>query len=614
MASGTIYGTTADSQWTFAIDWSESDTSISGNTSKVTAKVYIGRASTTSYIGGNYSLTININGSSDTLSGNIPYPTYISGRRWLYLKERTVTVTHNTDGSKACSISASLSSGDFTPSWCSASGTATLSTIPRYANVSQAIVGKTETSFSIDWTSDSTVDYMWYKYAPYPDFIWTEYQGVDVADGTSGSYTISGLQAGKLYAIITKFRRKDSQLETEDDSLADSTYAYPFANSMPNFTLGNKVKIGLFNPLGRQVRVDFLANNNYQLLYVTTNGTEVELPTDGLTAVNYLYSTIPNDQNGSYKIKVTYNSQSQTDNGGYYAVNPSVCSPVVGSCSYADSNASVVAITGDDQSIVRNHSTVQYTASGLAGQKGATITDCEVSVNGQTYNLTISGSTATGGNAIIDSGTDVTATFTITDSRGLTTVQDITVDMVNWANPTGIITIHRQDNFYTETDFKVDAQYTNIGTNAITITYSATRDGGVTVTGTLADNVTSVVNLDNNYAWDITIVLVDSFGGTTTYYAHISRGMPIIYFDRLKSSVGVNCFPEYDHSFEVNGVDYTIDDEEYLELAELLADDYSDTATYYVGQFCKYNNKIWECKNAITYGQQWTASNWTELG
>lgn len=29
--------------------------------------------------------------------------------------------------------------------------------------------------------------------------------------------------------------------------------------------------------------------------------------------------------------------------------------------------------------------------------------------------------------------------------------------------------------------------------------------------------------------------------------------MPIIYFDRLKSSVGVNCFPQNNKSFEING-------------------------------------------------------------
>lgn len=131
MASGTITGSTNNSEWTFKIVWSESETSVANNTSKVTAKVYLGRARSQSYVGGNYSVTISINGSSGTYSGNIPYPTYINAGAWYLLKERTVTVTHNNDGSKSCAISATLSSNDFSPSYCSASGNATLDQIAR---------------------------------------------------------------------------------------------------------------------------------------------------------------------------------------------------------------------------------------------------------------------------------------------------------------------------------------------------------------------------------------------------------------------------------------------------------------------------------------------------
>jgi len=131
MASGTINGSTNNSEWTFKIVWSESDVSVANNTSKVTAKIYLGRARSQSYVGGDYSATITINGSKGTYSGNIPYPTYINGGAWYFLQERTVTVTHDNDGSKKCAISATMSSGDFTPSSCSASGTATLEKIAR---------------------------------------------------------------------------------------------------------------------------------------------------------------------------------------------------------------------------------------------------------------------------------------------------------------------------------------------------------------------------------------------------------------------------------------------------------------------------------------------------
>ena len=74
------------------------------------------------------------------------------------------------------------------------------------------------------------------------------------------------------------------------------------------------------------------------------------------------------------------------------------------------------------------------------------------------------------------------------------------------------------------------------------------------MSGSLQDDVTAVVNLNNEYAWTVSVTLTDSLGGTTTYNnLFISRGMPIIYFDRLKSSVGINCFPQNDKSLEING-------------------------------------------------------------
>lgn len=609
MASGTIYGSTGDSNWTFKIDWSESDTSIANNTTKVTAKVYLGRSSTQSYLGGNYSVTININGSSGTYSGNVPYPTYVNGGAWLYLKERAVTVTHNANGTKSCSISASMSSSDFWPNSCSASGTATLSTIPRYATCTQSLSSATETTATMAWSSDSTCDALWYSTDN-----GTNWAQVTIADSKSGTYTISSLSAGTAYNIKTRVRRKDSQLTTDSTALEVTTYSYPYANSMPNFTIGNALTVGLYNPLGRSVTVYMVGANNAEKSGGTATGTSIS-PFNNSTWVNWFYDTIPNAQSGTYKIKVVYGSHTETRTGGTYSVNASACSPSIGTCTYQDTKASVVAITGNNQHIVRNQSIVQYTANSLSAQKSATVSSCKVVVNGQTYNLTISGSTATGGNAVINSGTNVNAVFTVTDSRGLTASKTVAITMKNWSNPTGIITIQRHDNFYTETDIKCDAQYANIGTNAIVITYSAVRDGGgSTITGTLADNVTSVVNLDNNYAWDITITLVDSFGGTTTYTVHLSRGMPIIYFDRIKSSVGINCFPENQTSFEVVGVDHTISADEYLELARLLASDFSTSATYFVGEFCRYNSKIWECKTAITSGGTWNASKWIELG
>lgn len=525
----------------------ETSTSTANNTSILSISLVLKRPSSISS-SATKTASCTINGTTYNWSGTIGG----SGDKTLISK--TQTVKHNDDGSKTISLSASIAlnitwSGSYVGT-ISGSGSMALTNIPRYATVNQSLAAKTETSITVNWSANATIDYIWYS--SNNGSSWT---GINVTDGTNGSYTISGLSSGTTYQIKTRVRRKDNQLTTDSSAMSVATYDYPFANSMPNFTIGNRLTLGLYNPLGRSITVNILGADNSQISNDTTSGTSIS-GYNNETVQNRLYASIPNSQSGTYKVKVTYGSQISIKTGGTYSVNASQCTPIIGAVSYRDVNSISTAITRNDQDIVRNQSRVQYTASGLTGQKSATISSCRVSVNGNNYNLSISGDTASGGNATIDSGTNVTATFTVTDSRGLTATKTATVTMLDWSLPSAIITLHRQNNFYTETDILVNAEYASInGNNNITISYKAkkTSDTQYTVTGTLQDNVQSTFNADNQYEWNVVVTLVDSFGGTTTYNLGLSRGIPIIYFDRLKSSVGVNCFPQEEKSLEVNG-------------------------------------------------------------
>ncbi len=544
-------GSTANQRPYGILTVKETAVSQANNTSTLSISLVLKRPSSISS-SATKSASCTINGTKYTWSGSIGG----SGDKTLISK--TQTVTHNTDGSKTINISASITLditwGGVKLGTISNSGTMTLTKIARYATVKQSLNSATETTASIKWTADSTVDYIWYSTNN-----GSSWSGINVADGTNGSYTISGLSPNTTYQIKTRVRRKDSQLTTDSSALAVTTFAYPYANSMPNFTIGNKLTIGLYNPLGRSVTVNILGADESQISNDTTSGTSIS-GYNNETVQNRLYASIPNAKSGQYKVKVTYGTNISTKNGGNYTVNENVCKPNIGTVSYEDTNDSVIAITGDNQDIVRNHSTVKYTANGLSGQKSATIQSCSVKVNGNSYSLTVSGTSATGGNAVIDSGTDIEAVFTVTDSRGITNTKSLTIHMLDWYVPSAIITLLRQNNFYSQTDVTVDADYPSInGNNTISISYTATavierqRTTPSPVSGTLQNNVTSVVVLDNEYAWNVVITLTDRFGGTTTYNAYISRGMPIIYFDRLKSSVGVNCFPKDEESLEVNG-------------------------------------------------------------
>lgn len=529
------------------------------NQSTVTVTVTASKASSsTSDTYGNQNTQVTVGSASQSNSGSFR----LAPSKTVTLFSKSFTVAHNADGTKSVKISVDVGGNII---FANGSQTVTLDEIPRYATVNQVLTAKTETTATIKWTSDAIVDYIWYSTDN-----GSTWSGINVADGTGGTYTISGLSANETYNIKTKVRRKDSQLTTISKSLPVTTYAFPYANSMPNFTIGSKLTIGLFNPLGRQVTVNIIGADNSQISNDTTSGTSIS-GYNGNVVVNRLYNSIPNAKSGAYKVKVTYGTNITTKTGGTYSVNANVCAPSIGSASYEDTNETTIALTENDQDIVRNHSIVAYSASGLTALNGASVRSCSVTVNGTTYPLTVSGSSASGTGGVIDSGMSLDATFTVTDSRGLTGTKKVTINMLDWSVPSAIITLQRQDNYYTETDLTVDAQYPSInGNNQITITYQATKEGdsSPSVSGSVQDNVTSVVNLDNNYAWTVVVTLTDSLGGTTSYNLWISRGMPIIYFDRLKSSVGINCFPQDEQSLEVNGVN--ILDEMYFKDGDTL--------------------------------------------
>lgn len=529
-----------------AIELSESNINIANNTSDVTASVvYYGNG--VSWNNDQCPISLTLDGTSYSGSS-----TFSSDTSKQVLMTKTKTVSHSADGSKTVSADASFVTG-VSLGTLTASATLKLTKIARYATVSQSSTSRTETSITMKWTSDATVDYIW----------WSSnnggtWHGINVTDGKSGSYTISNLSAGTNYKIRTRVRRKDSQLTTDSSALSVTTFAYPYANSMPDFTIGNSVTVGLYNPLKRSVTVEMQDSDGHAIGSYTTSGTSYK-GWSTTAIVNALYASIPNSKSGTYRIKVTYGSHHTTKTGGTYSVNTTASKPTLGAVAYQDTNSTVVAITQNDQNIVRNKSTVSYTASNLTAKNSATISSCKVEVNGTTYNLTKSGSSYVGGNAVINSGTDVTAKFTVTDSRGLTASKSVTVKMLDWVSPTALITIERRNNFYSETDITADANYSSVDNkNAVEISYRAKVKGATewTVSGTLDDNVPSTVTVDNTQAWTFEITITDLFGGRRVYTVNVARGMPVIFVDRIRESFSVNKFPSHDQSFEVGGDAY----------------------------------------------------------
>ena len=495
--------------------------------------------------------TCTINGTTYDWVGTI------GGRGDKVLISKTQVVPHNDDGSKTIFVSASITLEiTWSGIWVGkiqGSDAITLTKIPRTALVTQTLADRTETSLTINWSTNEVIDRLWYSSDN--GSTWTQ---ETITEGRVGSYVIENLTVGTEYNIKTKVRRKSNQLVSESSTMVASTYRYPYAELMPDFTIGVPLLLTIANPLNHTITVELIDSNNNSVKSQEATGSIV-LGFNDTDTQNALYQSIPNSKRGQYKIRVTYNSHVSTNTGGYYEVDESQCSPSFGTVSYRDINQTVVAITQDDQKIVQNHSIVRYGITGMSAQKYASISSCSVLVNGNNYNLTITGASANGGDAAISSGVDTWAKFSLTDSRGITATTWEKITILKYKAPTAIITLKRQSNFYTDTDLKVNANYASInGHNAITITYRARKSGSsqYTVSGTVQDNVQSVIQLDNEYAWEVEVTLTDSLGGTKTYTGSdlwVQKGTPLFFIDRKKYSIGLNCFPKGENTLELNG-------------------------------------------------------------
>ena len=246
-----------------------------------------------------------------------------------------------------------------------------------------------------------------------------------------------------------------------------------------------------------------------------------------------------------------------------YAVTFSVVNgnPTIGNVSYQDNNSTITSITGNNQWIVRNKSTLQITLSNLTAIKGATLSSAVVSINGNPQSFTgISGATIPSVSlnyGTLNVSSNINAEITLTDSRGFKSVYTKEITILDYQDPYSTISLARRNNFYTETDMTVDCTFSSLnGTNAITIQYQTKKvsDSSYGALTTIQNNTETTIQLDNQYQWNVRVVTTDSLGTSISYVLFVDKGIPLIFFDKNKNSVGINCFPQNNESLEVGGV------------------------------------------------------------
>lgn len=228
--------------------------------------------------------------------------------------------------------------------------------------------------------------------------------------------------------------------------------------------------------------------------------------------------------------------------------------PTITGATYYDTNATTLAITSDASKIIQNNSTVEFKFTTLTALKSATLASIKATVNGVTQTASLSGSTQSNKTlafGTINNAYDLEATIELTDSRGNKTTTTLNITMLGWELPTGKISLWRKDNYYDETYIKVVSTISSLdGNNAVTIQYQykATDEANYGPLTTINNSTTYTLSLDNTKAYDFRIIVSDLLG-STTYNLVQQQGLPILFIDRLKRSVGIGAIPNEYNQF-----------------------------------------------------------------
>ena len=371
-------------------------------------------------------------------------------------------------------------------------------------------------------------------------------------DGTLSGYAYAYFNKG---GTTTSWACNSGGVTTDWTGLTTIARAsQPTISPSTTFNIGDTITINTNRKSSAFTHTITLYFGNYS--YQIGTGVTDSIAFDTSTIANEMYQQIPNAKVGEGNVTaVTYNGSTQIGTKNViFKANVTNSDPTF-SMEYEDINSTTEAITGNNQQIIRNNSNLQVAVTNAQAKNYATLDRAEVVINGTTYTGSFRGSNSTIDVGTLNLSSNTTAVVSVIDSRGIATSKNLEITILDWVLPSAIINLQRENNFYSETNINVNAEYSSLDNkNTISIkvrekkinssTWSAYTD--------LQDEVTTQLILDNNYAWDIQVLLEDKIG-TTTYNLILDRGIPILYIDRQKRSLGIDCFPQKQESLELGG-------------------------------------------------------------
>lgn len=228
--------------------------------------------------------------------------------------------------------------------------------------------------------------------------------------------------------------------------------------------------------------------------------------------------------------------------------------PTIENVIYYDSDTSIASITKDDQLIVQGKSSFAVDIPKATAKKEATIAKYTVEF------LNIKRDESTASKIVfgtLDANTDFELKVTATDSRGYTVSTTKTVKVLEYALPTISGTAKRLNNYEDLTTLHAYGSISSINEqNTMAISYQYRMQGGEYSNWIDIDNDTDIeTEFDKEYSYEIKFQLIDRFS-TVTYVTLLAMGVPFVFFDVEKLSLGVNKFPDHEGVFETDSFYY----------------------------------------------------------
>lgn len=366
----------------------------------------------------------------------------------------TITVAHNSDGTKTVDVGFSTRVYIFGPQ--EYGGTMTLTNIDRTApTVSCSVSSITAYGFKISASSSATAD-IW-QYSTNGGTSWTQFS---TTAGTSASTTLSSLSPNTSYSVRVKARKKTNQVYGTSGTSSVKTLGGGVINSCPTITadaatVSFKPNVTVYDASYSYYLSICNGATEYLALGARTwtAGTADRTITLSQTERADLLEAMASIKSFSATLKLVTKSGT-TQIGSTTSCTCTIqtteanSAPTMTAFTYKDSRSNTTAVTGNDQLFIQGYSYLYITPGTATAKNGASIVKYAATCNG------VSGSNTTGGainlSTVSKAGT-LDVVVTATDSRGYTVSSKQQITVIAYAKPkVSAITLRRTNDIEAE--------------------------------------------------------------------------------------------------------------------------------------------------------------------